>query len=168
MPDFDADSHFMSEALKLAQQAEAEGEVPIGAVLVYQDQMIATGRNQCIGLCDPSAHAEIQALRAGAVALGNYRLLQTTLYVTLEPCCMCAGALVHARIGRLVFGASDPKAGALGSVFNILEDNRLNHRVSVQGDVLGTESRILLQSFFKKRRAHKSGENQNIYSPDQL
>ena len=143
----------MKKALQLAQQAAERGEVPVGAVLVGEEgEILAEAFNQPISLCDPTAHAEILALREGARKLGNYRLLGTTLYVTLEPCPMCAGALVYARVKRLVFGAFDPKTGACGSVYNIVCDERLNHRLEVSGGVLEEEARALLQRFFKERR----------------
>lgn len=146
------DERFMREALALAREAEAAGEVPVGAVLVKEGAVIARGRNRPIGACDPTAHAEIEALRAGAAVIGNYRLVDCTLYVTLEPCAMCAGALVHARIGRLVYGAADPRAGAAGSVFNIVAARELNHQVEVAGGILAAECRELMQGFFRQRR----------------
>jgi len=146
------DQKWMTRALELAKKAESEGEVPVGAVLVFQDEIIGEGWNQPIRASDPTAHAEIEALRQGAVHLKNYRLLNTTLYVTLEPCVMCAGAMVHARIQRLVFGAFDPKTGAAGSVLNVLQDERLNHRVTFEGGVLAEPASELLRSFFKGRR----------------
>ena len=142
----------MREALALAREAEAAGEVPVGAVLVKEGAVIARGRNRPIGACDPTAHAEIEALRAGAAALGNYRLTGCTLYATIEPCSMCAGALVHARIARLVYGAADPRAGAAGSVFNIVAARELNHQVTVTAGLLEAECRELLQAFFRRRR----------------
>jgi tRNA(adenine34) deaminase len=146
------DTYWMSQALNLAREAEKMGEVPVGAVLVFENRIIGEGFNQTITSHDPSGHAEIVALRQGAKGLNNYRLLNTTLYVTLEPCAMCAGAMVHARIERLVFAAFDPKTGAAGSVFNLLQDNRLNHQVLIEGGVLAQECASLLQEFFKKRR----------------
>ncbi len=146
------DSHWMSRALDLARRAEAEGEVPVGAVIVLNDECIGEGWNQPIGNHDPTAHAEIQALRAASKAMGNYRLAGATLYVTLEPCVMCAGAMVHGRIARLVFGARDPKAGAAGSVFSVVQSEQLNHRVQVVEGVGADQSAALLQSFFKARR----------------
>lgn len=147
------DHHWMRHALRLAEQAGREGEVPVGAVLVKNGQLIAEGWNRPITQNDPSAHAEIQALRAAGHALGNYRLIDTTLYVTLEPCTMCAGAIIHARVARVVFGAPDPKTGAAGSVFNVLNSDQYNHRVDVQGGVLSTECAALLREFFRRRRA---------------
>ncbi len=148
----DKDLIYMQHALTLAQQADHVNEVPVGAVLVYHDQIIGEGYNQPISTNDPTAHAEIIALRAGAKQLNNYRLLDTTLYVTLEPCIMCAGAMVHARIKHLVFGAFDPKSGAISSVNQILTAPGLNHRVSYQGGVLAQECATLLQQFFQRRR----------------
>lgn len=143
----------MQRALALAQEAERAGEVPIGAVMVDADgAVIAEGWNRPISTHDPTAHAEIVALRTAAQRLGNYRLPGTTLYVTLEPCPMCAGALVQARVARVVFGARDPLAGSAGSVFNLLESERLNHRAMVTGGVLGEGCAELLKGFFKARR----------------
>ncbi len=143
----------MQRALFLAQKAAQEGEVPVGAVLVgAEGEILAEAYNQPLRLCDPTAHAEILALREGARRLKNYRLLETTLYVTLEPCPMCAGALVYARVKRLVFGAYDLRAGACGSVYNIVADERLNHRLEVRGGLLAEEARALLQEFFRARR----------------
>jgi tRNA(adenine34) deaminase len=146
------DQECMREVLLLAQQAEAEGEVPVGAVVVANDEIIGRGYNQVIANVDPTAHAEIQALRAAAHTLSNYRLPGATLYVSLEPCAMCAGAMVHARISRLVYGCTDPRAGAAGSVFNIVQARELNHQIEVVGGVLETECRELLQAFFRARR----------------
>ncbi len=142
----------MRLALELARRAEGAGEVPVGAVVVDDDRVIAMGWNRPISSCDPTAHAEIEALRAAARVAGNYRLPQCTLYVTLEPCPMCAGAMVHARIRRLVYGAADPRAGAAGTLFNLAQSAELNHRMLVTGGVLGDESRALLQDFFRSRR----------------
>ncbi len=147
-----ADELFMREALQLAQAAELAGEVPVGAVLVKDGQVIGRGRNSPIGNCDPSAHAEILALREAAAALGNYRLNNTCLYVTLEPCAMCAGSLVHARVARLVYAAADPRAGAAGSVFDLVQNPQLNHRMQVTAGVLAEPSRAMLQKFFRARR----------------
>lgn len=146
------DQKWMHEALVLAEHAMTKEEVPVGAVLLLEDKIIGKGWNQPISNNDPSAHAEIVALRSAAKTINNYRLLNSTLYVTLEPCLMCVGAILHARIKRLVFGAYDPKTGAAGSVFNILTDTRHNHVVEVQGGVLEEESSELLQKFFKQRR----------------
>ncbi len=149
-----ADSHhmWMQEALRLAQKAADEQEVPVGAVVVYQNQIVGCGWNQPIKLCDPSAHAEIVALRQAAARLGNYRLLDCSLYVTLEPCAMCLGAMLQARVKHLYFSALDPKAGAVKSVFQILDAPQLNHRISWQGGLLAEESARLLRSFFQERR----------------
>lgn len=146
------DAKYMREALLLARQAEAAGEVPVGAVLVKDGAVVGSGWNHPIGTHDPTAHAEVAALRAAAHMLGNYRLTGTTLYVTLEPCAMCAGALVHARVKRLVYGAADPKAGAAGSVFDITRTPALNHRLEVEGGVLVEECGALLKGFFAQRR----------------
>lgn len=146
------DEKFINEALKLAEHAMNQEEVPVGAVVVFEDRIIGKGWNQPITSNDPSAHAEIMALRAAAKTLSNYRLLNTTLYVTLEPCLMCAGAILHSRIKRLVFGAYDSKTGAAGSVFNVLADTRNNHSVEVQGGVLEGQSVEMLQAFFRQRR----------------
>src|SRR3984957_8332615 len=147
-----ADADFMRQALQLAAQAQQCAEVPVGAVLVRDGQVIATGRNCPIASHDPTAHAEIEALRAGGKALGSYRLADTTLYVTLEPCAMCAAAIVHARVRRLVFGAWDPRAGAAGSIVDIFRLAGLNHRVDVFGGVLSEECGAQLQRFFARRR----------------
>ncbi|HEX6549345.1 MAG TPA: tRNA adenosine(34) deaminase TadA [Gammaproteobacteria bacterium] len=146
------DEAWMREALTLAQKAEAEGEVPVGAVIVKDGEIIGRGWNHPIAAHDPTAHAEIIALRAAAQALGNYRLSDTTLYVTLEPCPMCAGAMVHARVGRLVYGASDPRAGSAGTVFNLTQAEALNHRLEVAGGVLAEECGAMLKRFFAARR----------------
>ncbi len=146
------DAHFMHQALAQAQQAFDAGEVPVGALIVKDGQVIATGRNAPIATHDPTAHAEIVALRAAAQVLGNYRLEGCTLYVTLEPCAMCAGAMLHARLARVVFGAADAKTGAAGSVVNLFDDARLNHHTQCQGGVLADACAALLQSFFQTRR----------------
>ncbi len=148
----DDDETWMRHALMLADRAQQQGEVPVGAVLVQQGRIVGEGWNRPIGLHDPSAHAEMIALRDGAQRLANYRVLDTTLYVTLEPCVMCAGAIVHARVSRLVFGAWDPKAGAVSSVYDVISNPRLNHRVEWQGGVLEAECAELLRSFFRSRR----------------
>ena len=142
----------MRMALAAANQAKALGEVPVGAVLVRNGDVIAAGFNQPIGQHDPSAHAEIAALRAGAKALANYRMLGCTLYVTLEPCVMCAGAMMHARLTRVVYGAADPKTGACGSVVNLFAEEKLNHHTAVTGGVLGDECSLMLSAFFAERR----------------
>ena len=142
----------MQEALQLAKAAEAMGEVPVGAVVVLDDLVIGRGSNAPIETTDPSAHAEMLALRQAAKAVGNYRLPDATLYVTLEPCPMCAGAMVHARIARLVYGCTDPRSGAAGSVFDVAASPKLNHRLQVVGGICATESSDLLQTFFRARR----------------
>jgi tRNA(adenine34) deaminase len=147
-----SDHRWMQQALELARRAETEGEVPVGAVLVLDNAIIGEGWNQPIAAHDPTAHAEINALRAVAAGVGNYRLPGAELYVTLEPCVMCAGAIIHARLARVVFGARDPKSGAAGSVFNILGTERLNHKVEVLGGVLESECAALLQNFFRNKR----------------
>jgi tRNA(adenine34) deaminase len=148
-----SDELFMEEALRSAQRALEAGEVPIGAVVVCDDKIIARGHNCSITNNDPTAHAEILALREASAAVGNYRLNDCTLFVTLEPCAMCAGALVHARIRRVVYGARDPKAGADGSVMQVLNHPALNHRTEVQTGVLAGRCAELLQSFFRQRRS---------------
>jgi len=149
-----ADPEFwMSQALKLAQCASKEQEVPVGALVIYKDEVLGQGWNQPIGRCDPSAHAEILALRQAAAKLNNYRLLETTLYVTLEPCAMCLGAMLQARIKNLVFGAWDPKAGAVCSVFQILDAPQLNHRIQWQGGIAMESCSQILKDFFKQRRS---------------
>jgi tRNA(adenine34) deaminase len=147
-----SDADFMRLALSAARAARAAGEVPVGAVLVREDAVIATGANRPISGCDPTAHAEIEALRAGARAVGSYRLNGTALYVTLEPCVMCASAIVHARVDRVVFGAWDAKAGAAGSSINVFALPFMNHRVDVFGGVLLEECAALLSDFFAARR----------------
>lgn len=142
----------MREALAQARAAEVAGEVPIGAVVVRDGEVIARGMNRTIADCDPTAHAEIVALRAAARAMANYRLAGTTLYVTLEPCAMCAGAIVQARVDRVVYGADDPKAGAVRTHFNIADHPRLNHRAEVTGGVLADACTALLQTFFAAKR----------------
>ena len=147
------DEHWMRRAITLAEHAAAEGEVPVGAVLVRDDEIIGEGWNCPISTQDPTAHAEIQALRDAAHRVGNYRLPDSVLYVTLEPCVMCAGAIVHARVARVVYGATDPKAGACGSVFDLLpSDNRFNHRTGCDGGLLAKPCATLLRAFFRARR----------------
>ena len=148
MTDIDA----MREALAEARLAEQEGEVPVGAVLVCGDRIVARGRNQPIALADPTAHAEMQLLRAAGGAARNYRLEDATVFVTLEPCVMCAGALVHARIKRLVFGARDLRFGGVRSKFSIADSDLLNHRIEVEEGLLATDCTAILQSFFRRRR----------------
>ena len=148
----DHDESFMRLALAEAEKALLAGEVPVGAVMVRGGALIASAHNGPVGLKDPSAHAEILALRRAAAAEGNYRLAGTTLYVTIEPCLMCAGALIHARVSRLVFGASDPKGGAVVSLYGVLQDARLNHRVDVTGGVLREACSEILSRFFREKR----------------
>ncbi len=150
------DLDYMEIALHLAQQAALQGEVPVGAIVVKDGLIIGRGSNTPIGLHDPTAHAEMMAMREAAAYLGNYRLVDCTLYVTLEPCAMCSGAMLHARIAKLVFGASDPKTGACGSVINLMNEPKLNHHAEVLGGVLALECGAVLSDFFKSRRASKS------------
>ncbi|PVZ85504.1 tRNA adenosine(34) deaminase TadA [Serratia sp. S1B] len=150
-----SDEYWMSQALNLALRAQAEGEVPVGALLVLDNQVIGEGWNQPIGRHDPTAHAEIMALRQGGVTLQNYRLLNATLYVTLEPCVMCAGAMVHSRIRRLVYGATDEKTGAAGSLVDILRHPGMNHQVEIVSGVLAQACTTMLSSFFRLRREQK-------------
>lgn len=146
------DSIAMEAALTEARAAAAAGEVPIGAVIVHNGEIIARGQNSVLRENDPTAHAEIVAMRAAASALANYRLLGCTLYVTLEPCAMCAGAMIHARLDRLVYAAADPKAGACGSVLAVLNHPQLNHQMQVEQGISAEESAELLRSFFRERR----------------
>ena len=150
------DAAYMQQALALAQSAAQAGEVPVGAIVVKNGEIIGRGSNAPIGQHDPTAHAEIIAMRQAALFLGNYRLMDCTLYVTLEPCAMCSGAIQHARIARLVFGASDPKTGACGSVVNLMSEPKLNHHTEVVSGVLATECGAALSAFFKQRRAQKN------------
>lgn len=147
------DVRFMSDALALARSGASHDEVPVGAVVVMAGQIVGRGFNQPIGRHDPTAHAEVMALRDAASRVGNYRLPGATLYVTVEPCAMCAGAIQHARIGRVVFGAKEPKTGACGSVVDLFAEARLNHHAAVEGGVLAEESAALIASFFQRRRA---------------
>ena len=151
-----SDDQFMREALRLAQQAAAAGEVPVGAVIVQDDAVIGRGYNRPISSRDPSAHAEVVALRDAAGRIGNYRLEQCTLYVTLEPCAMCAGAILHARVARVVYGTADPKSGACGSVVDLFGEKRLNHHATVVGGVMADAASRLLQTFFSARREPSS------------
>lgn len=148
----DNHEYWMQHALVLAQRAWDEGEVPVGAVLVHENRIIGEGWNRPIGHHDPTAHAEMMALRQGGIVLSNYRLLDTTLYVTLEPCIMCAGAMIHGRIGTLVFGARDAKTGAAGSLLDILAHPGMNHQVKVMEGVLAPACSALLSDFFRARR----------------
>ena len=152
------DEFFMRHALACAQQAYDAGEVPVGAVVVHQSRVIASGYNPPIGLNDPTAHAEVQALRAAAQILQNYRMPECELYVTLEPCLMCTGAMFHARLARVGFGASDYKTGVAGSVMNVYTHEQLNHHATVVGGVLEEEAREVLQRFFRERRAKQKGD----------
>jgi tRNA(adenine34) deaminase len=151
-PEMESDIEFMREALAEAGTAAAAGEVPVGALLVHNGKILARSGNRTIRDNDPSAHAEMLALREAARALGNYRLPGTTLYVTIEPCSMCAGAIVQARVPRLVYGADDPKGGAVRSCFEILSNTRLNHQVEITAGILASEAAAILQSFFAARR----------------
>jgi tRNA(adenine34) deaminase len=146
------DAAFMRRAIELARRGAEEGEVPVGAVLVVGGAIVGEGWNRPIAAADPSAHAEIQALRAASAALRNYRLLDSTLYVTLEPCPMCVGAIFHARVQRVVFGAKDPKTGAAGSVIDLFAEEKLNHHATVEGGLLADECGELLKRFFATRR----------------
>jgi tRNA(adenine34) deaminase len=148
----EADTPFMQEALAEARSAAVSGEVPIGAVLVHEGKILARSGNRTIRDCDPTAHAEMVTLREAARRLANYRLADTTLYVTIEPCSMCAGAIIQARVPRVVYGADDPKGGAVRSCFEILSSPRLNHQVDVTAGVLGAECAAIIQSFFAERR----------------
>ncbi|WP_080697933.1 tRNA adenosine(34) deaminase TadA [Aeromonas hydrophila] len=149
------DERWMRHAMTLAERAEGIGEIPVGAVLVLGDEIVGEGWNRSISEHDACAHAEVMAIRAAGVRLQNYRLLDTTLYVTLEPCCMCAGALIHSRVKRVVYGARDLKTGAAGSVFEILQDPRHNHGVELTGGVLADACSAQLSDFFRRRRAEK-------------
>ena len=147
-----SDESWMAEALRLARRAADDEEVPVGAVIIRQGQIIARGWNQNIGLHDPSAHSEILAMREAGIALANHRLSGCTLYVTLEPCAMCAGAMIHARLERVVYGATDPKTGAAGGMFDLLGNPAHNHAAKISGGCLAEESSALLKDFFRQRR----------------
>jgi len=149
------DEDFMREALRLAEQAGQAGEVPVGAVVVKDGEIVGRGSNAPISRHDPTAHAEIAALRDAAQRLGNYRLVGCELFVTLEPCVMCVGAMFHARIVRVVYGASDPKTGAAGSVLNLFDETRINHHARIEGGVLAAECGKVLSDFFAARRAQQ-------------
>lgn len=156
------DHYFMQQALNLADKAEEMGEIPVGAVLVTKaGEIIGEGFNLTISSNDPTAHAEIQAIRMAAVKIQNYRLMDCTLYVTLEPCPMCAGAILHSRIGRLVFGAMDYKTGAVGSRYHLFEDYKMNHALEIRGGVLAAECSRKISDFFKKRRAEQKRQKQS-------
>ncbi|OIR00070.1 tRNA-specific adenosine deaminase [mine drainage metagenome] len=150
------DQAYMQLALQLANEAAQAGEVPVGAIVVKDNVIIGRGSNAPIGAHDPTAHAEIQAMRDAAQHLGNYRLVDCTLYVTLEPCAMCTGAIQHARIARLVYGANDPKTGACGSVVNLMAEARLNHHAEITSGVLAAECGSVLTDFFRQRRLNKN------------
>jgi tRNA(Arg) A34 adenosine deaminase TadA len=155
MKDRELDEKYMKMALKEAKLAGRRGEVPVGAVLVKGDRVLSKDHNRCIELSDPTAHAEVLILRKAGEALGNYRLNDTVMYVTAEPCPMCVSAMIHGRIFRLVFGTTEPKFGAAGSKFKLLEDDRFNHRIEVTRSILEKECAAVLKSFFKKRRMSK-------------
>lgn len=150
------DQFFMGFALAEARQARDAGEVPIGAVVIFENQIVGSGHNQPIGLYDPTAHAEILAIRQAAERIGNYRLTDASLYVTIEPCAMCAGAMVNARIKRLIYGATEVRAGAVDSIFQICNNSSLNHQVEVTSGVRAEECRQIMQAFFKERRKSKA------------
>ena len=149
------DEEWMQQALQLAKKSEGQGEVPVGAIIVYQNEIIGKGWNQPILLHDPTAHAEIIALREAGRKMHNYRLLESAMYVTLEPCAMCAGAIVQARISRLVYAVEDKKTGACGSVFNIVQTEELNHSVEITKGILERECQTLIKNFFKEKRLKK-------------
>ena len=157
-----AAANFMRRALREAQKAELQGEVPVGAVVVQDEKVIARAHNRPLALRDPSAHAEILALRRAARKLGNYRLKGCDLYVTIEPCAMCAGAIIQARLRRLVYGTPDPKAGACGSALAVLNHPKVNHRVEAVSGVLASECAEILRKFFRKRRKRASGAGQKV------
>lgn len=157
-----SDEYWMAKAMEAAEQAAQAGEVPVGAVIVMDNQCVAVGVNAMIGQHDPTAHAEVVALRAACKKIENYRLPGATLYVTLEPCTMCMGALVHARLEKVVFGAFDPKTGAAGSLFSFGDDGSLNHTLKVVGGVCETECSTLLKSFFRMRRKQKAEKTKSL------
>jgi len=148
----ETDVVWMMRALELARRAEEAGEVPVGAVIVKENQLLAEGWNQPISSHDATSHAEIMAMREAGKILNNYRLIDTTMYVTLEPCSMCVGAMIHARVSKVVYGASEPRTGALGGAFDLLQANQHNHAFDVVSGVLAEESKIMLQNFFQSRR----------------
>ncbi|MBI4541009.1 MAG: nucleoside deaminase [Gemmatimonadetes bacterium] len=151
-PTAEADRRWMARALEMARAAAAIGEVPVGAVMVREGRLLAEGHNLTLSACDPTAHAEVVVIRSAARRLGDWRLLDTTLYVTIEPCALCAGAIVLARVPRLVYGAADPKAGMCGTLGNLVQDSRLNHRAELATGVLADEAAELLRRFFEERR----------------
>ena len=157
---------YMKAALKLAQKAADEGEVPVGAVLVHNNRVIGEGWTRPLGRHDPTAHAEIMALRQGGLVMQNYRLIDATLYVTLEPCVMCAGAMIHSRIGRVVFGARDAKTGAAGSLMDVLHHPGMNHRVEITEGILADECAALLSDFFRMRRQEIKAQKKARSSTD--
>lgn len=161
------DEKFMALAIELATKAEQHNEIPVGAIVVANDEIIGEGFNQSIMLNDPSAHAEMLAIRQAGNKLNNYRLLDCTLYVTLEPCPMCAGLLVHSRVKRIVYGAKDLKTGSAGSVFNITNTEKLNHQIPVTSGVLAEQCSTLLSAFFKRRRTEKKALKQALKSGSQ-
>jgi tRNA(adenine34) deaminase len=154
------DDEYMAMAMELARAAWQAGEVPVGAIVVLDGEIVGRGFNQPISSHDPSAHAEIMALRDAGQRIGNYRLPECSLYVTLEPCAMCAGAIMHARIKRIVFGAADPKTGAAGSVVNLFQETRLNHHTDIEGGVLAKECGDLISGFFRERRTKSNVPSQ--------
>lgn len=162
--DFQTDEYWMRYAMQLAHKAELAGEVPVGAVVVKDNQLVAEGWNQMISTHDPSAHAEMLAVRQAGLVLQNYRLVDCTLYVTLEPCSMCAGMLVHSRVRRLVFGASDYKTGASGSVMDLVRHPQLNHQLDVEAGVLAEECSAMLSAFFQRRRTEQKQLRQQVLS----
>ncbi|WP_371188348.1 tRNA adenosine(34) deaminase TadA [Thalassotalea maritima] len=162
------DQYFMAQALLQADKAEQIGEIPVGAVVVCDDKIIAKGFNQSITSHDPSAHAEMIALRAAGKVIENYRMLDCTLYVTLEPCPMCAGLLVHSRIKRVVFGAKDLKTGACGSIFNLAQHQQLNHQVDIEQGILEQQCADKLSNFFKRRRAEKKAKKKALRAQQAL
>ena len=160
------DEQYMKMALEEAKLAGQRGEIPVGAILVKGNRVLAKDHNRCIELSDPTAHAEVLILRKAGEVLGNYRLNDTVMYVTAEPCPMCVSAMIHGRISRLVFGTPEPKFGAVGSKFKLLEDNGFNHRFEVTRGILGKECAVILESFFKKRRGKKESHEFRVSSSE--
>ena len=156
----ETDEYFMLEAIKAALCAQEDGDVPVGAVITYQGKIIAKAWNQREKLQDPTAHAEMIALTQAAEYIGNWHLNDCSIYVTLEPCPMCAGALVHSRIDKLIYACNDPKTGAAGSIYNIVQDERLNHQIEITSGVLAEPCSLMLKDFFKQKRAEKANQNQ--------